>query len=65
FLDLLTSGDREGPSLTLEMLERKVIEEAVAQTKGNLAKAARMLGLSRAQLAYRLQKSNRPENERP
>jgi len=62
YLKLLQGMDKEHPRLTLEMLERKVIEEAVAHTNGNLASAARMLGLSRAQLAYRLQKSTQPEN---
>jgi transcriptional regulator with GAF, ATPase, and Fis domain len=57
YLDLLIEGDEQNPSLTLEALEHKVIKEAVAHTGGNLAKAARMLGLSRAQLAYRLQKA--------
>jgi transcriptional regulator with GAF, ATPase, and Fis domain len=61
YLDLLNGGDEEKPTLTLEMLERKVIEEAVAHTEGNLAKAARMLGLTRAQLAYRLQKARLSE----
>jgi len=32
----------------------------VARAKGNLSEAARMLGLSRAQLAYR--QKNRPNN---
>jgi two-component system, NtrC family, response regulator HydG len=61
YLDLLTGKGKQQPALTLEMLEMKVIEEAVAHTKGNLARAARMLGLTRAQLAYRLQKSNPSE----
>jgi transcriptional regulator with GAF, ATPase, and Fis domain len=33
-----------------------VVDEAVARSRGNLAAAARLLGMSRAQLAYRLQK---------
>jgi transcriptional regulator with GAF, ATPase, and Fis domain len=61
YLDLLNGTDGQTPTLTLEMLEHKVIEEAVAHTKGNLAKAARMLGLTRAQLAYRLQKASQSE----
>ncbi|EKT4483413.1 sigma-54-dependent Fis family transcriptional regulator [Pseudomonas putida] len=43
-------------NLDFEMLERRLLEEAVESTSGNLAAAARQLGLSRAQLAYRLQK---------
>jgi DNA-binding NtrC family response regulator/predicted hydrocarbon binding protein len=63
YLDLVTGMDKEHPALTLEMLERRVIEEAVAHTKGNLAKAARMLGLTRAQLAYRLQKATQSKGK--
>jgi DNA-binding NtrC family response regulator len=59
YLDLLNVNQEEQPSLTLEALERKIIEEAVTHTKGNLASAARMLGLTRAQLAYRLEKASR------
>ncbi|MDD9841144.1 MAG: sigma 54-interacting transcriptional regulator, partial [Alphaproteobacteria bacterium] len=38
-------------------IENLLLEQAVAQTDGNLAKAARLLGLTRPQLAYRLKKS--------
>jgi two-component system, NtrC family, response regulator HydG len=62
YLDLLIDRDQGTSTLTLEALERKVIEEAVAHARGNLAKAARMLGLSRAQLAYRLQKADPSED---
>jgi len=40
----------------LEELEKKLIDSAVAKSKGNLSAAARMLGISRPQLAYRLKK---------
>lgn len=56
YLDLLRAKGKEGSTLTLDDLERKVVAEAVAHAGGNLAAAARLLGLSRAQLAYRLQK---------
>jgi transcriptional regulator with GAF, ATPase, and Fis domain/predicted hydrocarbon binding protein len=59
YLELLKLNKEEQPSLTLEALESKIIDEAVVHTKGNLASAARMLGLTRAQLAYRLEKSAR------
>jgi transcriptional regulator with AAA-type ATPase domain len=59
YLDLLKLDKKDQPSITLEALESKIIDEAVTHTKGNLASAARMLGLSRAQLAYRLEKSAR------
>lgn len=40
--------------LSLDALEDCLIQEAVARSKGNLAAAARTLGLSRPQLSYRL-----------
>jgi transcriptional regulator with GAF, ATPase, and Fis domain len=40
--------------VSLEAVERRLMEEAVARAGGNLAAAARLLGLTRAQLAYRL-----------
>ena len=40
----------------LPQLEHGLIEEAVARHKGNLAAAARLLGITRAQLSYRLSK---------
>lgn len=43
-------------TISLEKLERDLIEEAVAQSKGNLSAAARLLGVSRAQVAYRCEK---------
>jgi len=55
---LLSEKDSKGQALSLEGLELRVVEEAVAHTGGNLAAAARLLGLSRAQLAYRLQKDS-------
>lgn len=43
-------------TLGLAELEGRLLREAVSAAKGNLAAAARQLGLSRAQLAYRLEK---------
>jgi len=40
----------------LEHLEARLLRAAMAKAEGNVAKAARILGLSRAQLAYRLEK---------
>jgi DNA-binding NtrC family response regulator len=57
YLDLLQPGAGADEALTLDKLEQKILEEAVEKTNGNLASAARILGLSRAQLAYRLQKN--------
>ena len=47
--------------LGLPRLERALLEEAVRRSGGNLAAAARSLGLTRAQLRYRLA---HPEEER-
>jgi transcriptional regulator with GAF, ATPase, and Fis domain len=48
--DLLAHG------LSLDALEDALIQEAVHRADGNLAAAARALGLSRPQLSYRLQR---------
>jgi len=42
--------------MTLEQLEIMLIETAVDKARGNLSAAARMLGLTRPQLAYRLKR---------
>jgi DNA-binding NtrC family response regulator len=55
-LDTLSQLD-EG--FSIEGLESRLINEAMQQSAGNLAAAARLLGLSRAQFAYRLKKHQR------
>lgn len=40
--------------LSIEALERDIYAATVARTRGNLAAAARLLGLTRPQLAYRM-----------
>ncbi|MCL4745668.1 MAG: AAA family ATPase, partial [Burkholderiaceae bacterium] len=42
--------------LTLEQLEAMLIETAIDKARGNLSSAARMLGLTRPQIAYRLKR---------
>jgi DNA-binding NtrC family response regulator len=42
--------------MTLEQIEVMLIESAVDKARGNLSAAARMLGLTRPQLAYRLKR---------
>ncbi len=42
--------------LTLEQVEAMLLETAVDKARGNLSSAARMLGLTRPQLAYRLKR---------
>jgi len=48
--------------LPLEQLEAQVLALAVARSGGNLAGAARLLGMTRPQLAYRLQRQ-RPADQ--
>ncbi len=43
-------------SFSLDKLEQQIISEAVNTENGNLSAAARRLGITRAQLAYRLKK---------
>jgi DNA-binding NtrC family response regulator len=42
--------------LSLEQMENLVLREAVARCKGNLSGAARLLGMTRPQLSYRLKR---------
>jgi DNA-binding NtrC family response regulator len=48
--------DVQRRGLSLEALEDALIQEAVARAEGNLAGAARALGMTRPQLSYRLGK---------
>ena len=43
-------------ALSLTDLEQRLLQDALAAANGNVARAARSLGLSRAQFAYRLQR---------
>ena len=63
--ELVRSAPRGSPALYDEMLARglsldgledALIQEAVDRAGGNLAAAARALGLTRPQLSYRLQR---------
>jgi two-component system response regulator AtoC len=42
--------------LDLEQLERRILEEALTVTEGNLSRAAQLIGLSRDTLRYRIKK---------
>jgi DNA-binding protein Fis len=42
--------------MTVDAMERGLVEKALRQARGNKSKAARILGLSRAQLYWRLDK---------
>jgi transcriptional regulator with GAF, ATPase, and Fis domain len=56
--ELSANGDALIPAggVDLESVERSFVEKALGQTRGNKTKAARLLGLSRAQLYTRLEK---------
>jgi transcriptional regulator with AAA-type ATPase domain len=43
---------------SLEEVEARVLDHAVTRAKGNLSEAARLLGLTRPQLAYRQKRRN-------
>ncbi len=47
----------------LEEAELTMLRSALKESRGNLSKASRMLGISRAKLAYRLQKHGIPLDE--
>jgi DNA-binding NtrC family response regulator/predicted hydrocarbon binding protein len=49
--------------LPLRTLENRICSEALARANGNVAQAARLLGLTRAQLDYRLMKNRAPAAE--
>ena len=50
--------------MTLEQLEAMLLETAIDKARGNLSSAARMLGLTRPQFAYRLKRLNEDEPSR-
>ena len=49
------------PGVTLEQFEDEIIKEALRRTGGNKSQAARLLGLSRNALRYRLSKMGVPD----
>ncbi len=51
--------------MTLDQVEAMLVETAVAKARGNLSSAARMLGLTRRQLAYRLGRLHEGDPARP
>lgn len=66
--DANASGDNSAPSpfppngMTLEQYEDEIIREALRRSAGNKSQAARMLGLSRNTLRYRLSKMGVPDD---
>jgi transcriptional regulator with AAA-type ATPase domain len=53
-----------GSGLPLEALEARVLALAVERSGGNLSGAARLLGITRPQLAYRLKRQQTEEPDR-
>ncbi|MCL6305565.1 sigma-54-dependent Fis family transcriptional regulator [Pseudomonas syringae] len=53
---LLDSLNQSDQTFSIDDLEQRLIQEALDKSEGNLAAASRLLGLSRAQFAYRLKK---------
>jgi transcriptional regulator with AAA-type ATPase domain len=49
-----------GHHVDLESLERRLMQNAMQRAGGNLSQAARLLGITRPQLAYRLKKEGVP-----
>jgi DNA-binding NtrC family response regulator len=47
--------------IDLDEVERALIRQALAKVSGNVTRAARLLGLTRRTLQYRLEKMNEPE----
>lgn len=60
---LLPSLSQWDADFSIDGLESRLINEALQLNSGNLAAAARSLGLSRAQFAYRLKKHQRSNPE--
>ncbi len=58
-----TSVSFPPPGITLEQFEDEIIREALRRAAGNKSQAARILGLSRNALRYRLSKMGVPDDE--
>lgn len=55
-LQMLMQTQGDGKSISLEDIERTLVENAVSVSNGNYSAAARLLGVTRSQLAYRCEK---------
>lgn len=62
FVEQCLGATNAEQAISLPDLERTLLREAVRLSNGNLSAAARMLGLTRPQLAYRLQRDQGYEN---
>ena len=54
-IELSNAGDENLYSETIKEVERSLIEKALAQTKWNRSKAARMLGINRITLRRKIE----------
>ncbi len=54
-----------GGSVSLDAIEARLLEAAVDRAQGNLSSAARMLGITRPRLAYRLKRLQEGEGAAP
>jgi hypothetical protein len=61
----LLAGALVQGGLSIEALEQTLYQQAIRQAEGNLSLAARNLGLTRAQLAYRVGKEKWPPKAAP
>lgn len=62
-LQMLLQTQGDGKSISLEEIERTLVENAVSVSNGNYSAAARLLGITRSQLAYRCEKYKMSEGE--
>lgn len=61
-LDTCLDGELAKGNFSLDRLNQRIYDMALNMAKGNVSSAARMLGVTRAQLAYRLQQSGVSED---
>ena len=52
-------------AISLDQIEARVVVAAVEKAKGNLSAAARALGLTRSQIAYRMERLQQNQADRP
>lgn len=61
-LEAWAEGIVRGTAISLDDVENSLVRAAYAATGGNMVKAAGMLGVTRAQLAYRIKKLDLPDD---
>ena len=55
-VNLETNLDLSANNITLDSVEKKLIENALKQAGGNISEAARHLGITRMAMRYRMEK---------